>query len=129
MYSTAPATSLFSLGRVSPAITAHQWGQANQVPASHSCIWSAGVFQGIGGKPTFPGTWEWVVLPDMGGTFDQVEERLLAGSSLFLFSIVVSIPTCHVGDRGSIPTISQKRRTSSTLGRQPITPEPKHLHI
>ena len=51
MYSTAPATSLFSLGRVSPAITAHQWGQANQVPASHSCIWSAGVFQGIGGKP------------------------------------------------------------------------------
>src|SRR4029434_6028577 len=82
-----------------------------------------------GAEPTFPGTWEWVVLPDMGGTFDKVEERLLAGSSLFLFSIVVSIPTRHAGDRGSIPTISQKRRTSSTLGRQPITPEPKHLHI
>ena len=70
-----------------------------------------------GAEPTFPGTWEWVVLPDMGGTFDKVEERLLAGSSLFLFSTVVSIPTCHAGDRGSIPTISQKRRTSSTLGR------------
>src|SRR4029434_10596913 len=44
-----------------------------------------------GAEPTFPGTWEWVVLPDMGGKFDKVKERLLAGSSLF--SIVVSIPT------------------------------------
>src|SRR4029434_5687063 len=56
-----------------------------------------------GAEPTFPGTWEWVVLPDMGGTFDQVEARLLAGSGLFLFSIVVSIPTCHAGGPGSIP--------------------------
>src|SRR4029434_5219166 len=55
-----------------------------------------------GAEPTFPGTWEWVVLPDTGRTFDKVEERLMAGSSLFLFSIVVSIPTCHAGDRGSI---------------------------
>src|SRR4029434_4582916 len=42
---------------------------------------------------TLPGTWDGLVLPDMGGKFDKVKERLLAGSSLFLFSIVVSIPT------------------------------------
>ena len=46
-----------------------------------------------GVEPTFPGTWEWLVLTDMGGKFDKVKERLLAGSSVFLFSIVVSIPT------------------------------------
>ena len=60
-------------------------------------IWTrpAGVERRRGGgvEPTFPGTWEWLVLPDMGGKFDKVKERLLAGSSLFLFSIVVSIPT------------------------------------
>src|SRR4029434_2582725 len=56
-----------------------------------------------GAEPTFPGTWEWVVLPDMGGTFDKGEKVLLACSSLFFFVIVDSIPACHAGDRGSIP--------------------------
>ena len=122
---------LFSILVSIPTISFH----SKRPETTAKCILSSSFFTQAmpwrleGVEPTFPGTWEWLVLPDMGGTFDKVKERLLAGSSLFLFSIVVSIPTCHVGDRGSIPTISQKRRTSSTLGRQPITPEPKHLHI
>ena len=86
---------LFSIVVSIPTISFH----SKRPETTAKCILSSSFFTQAmpwrleGVEPTFPGTWEWLVLPDMGGKFDKVKERLLAGSSLFLFSIVVSIPT------------------------------------